>query len=864
MSAIDQLCDKITSEPRFVEDFELLQSRSLKSVLGIEEYTPILTDRLLRLIQAGALFAQSTNYKRRQLAFRIAVESLRYAEDLDGTNNAVRLIFSRLGNYPALAHAFSGFDVPNTIIHTAFMEIEHHKIENTVDNGSANIVLTDTQRDVWRLLTDGRSLALSAPTSSGKSYILKNYIKKIKQQDPTESLLYLVPSRALISQVSSDLEEYSNGYDVITIPLQIDSRGINAPVYVLTPERLQVLFTTSPSIAFSKIVVDEAHLIANGSRGVILHSVLREALERFEKPQFLFLSPQVRDPSIFGSVVGLPDIASVKTRDSPVAQNIIIIKSDAIKTQNIHFSIWNEGRELNIGTIKTAINLYNSHDRLIYLSRQLGRGSQSLIYSDGTATCEKYARRLRQVMLEEQDSLFGTGDGAANPVVSGPDSTADDLEKKEARIKLADFAKEIVHDSYYLAETVLDGIGYHYGRMPAALRLAVEHEFDQGNLDYIVCTSTLLQGVNLPARNIFMFNPMSGEDTPMTSVDFWNLAGRAGRLGRDFQGNVFLVDYIDWSSKPLDQPTDEIVRPALERILTDHLTDFLAYASSASEPSGASADFETTFSKLFRDLRTGRLESTLRSVSGLSDSHVSEIRDVLVKASERISLDPETLSISPQVSAYRQQQLYNYVIDKIAEKGPEYLIPLHPSTDWAKAISKLRPVFARVHKYLELNSNNTHVYWAPLALRWMKGDSYPVLIEAAIRYSKSKGERRSPATIIREVLLNVERGLRFRYVKLIGCYIAVLRRALTDTGYAAYVDRIPALLLYLELGAASQTMISLMGLGLSRHAARIVADLTLNREMGPTEAKILVQSFNVEASELSPYLKSEIQRVRLS
>jgi hypothetical protein len=62
----------------------------------------------------------------------------------------------------------------------------------------------------------------------------------------------------------------------------------------------------------------------------------------------------------------------------------------------------------------------------------------------------------------------------------------------------------------------------------------------------------------------------------MGPVDFWNLAGRAGRLGREFDGNVFLIDYGEWKPKLLDADRRTPVQPALVRAL-NRTQDFAAF-----------------------------------------------------------------------------------------------------------------------------------------------------------------------------------------------------------------------------------------------------------------------------------------------
>src|SRR5215213_5324354 len=73
--------------------------------------------------------------------------------------------------------------------------------------------------------------------------------------------------------------------------------------------------------------------------------------------------------------------------------------------------------------------------------------------------------------------------------------------------ELSQFVKDHVHPKYSLAETVRAGVGFHYGYIPSLVRKEIEHAFDEGHLHFIVCTTTLLKGVNLPARNLFMTRP---------------------------------------------------------------------------------------------------------------------------------------------------------------------------------------------------------------------------------------------------------------------------------------------------------------------------------------------------------------------
>lgn len=93
--------------------------------------------------------------------------------------------------------------------------------------------------------------------------------------------------------------------------------------------------------------------------------------------------------------------------------------------------------------------------------------------------------------------------------------------------KLVDIINEKVHEQYYLKYCLKKGIAYHFGGIPEEIKIKVEELYKLGFIKIIFCTSTLLEGVNLPAKNIFILSEKIGLSN-MTNVDFWNLAGRAG------------------------------------------------------------------------------------------------------------------------------------------------------------------------------------------------------------------------------------------------------------------------------------------------------------------------------------------------
>ncbi|MHC9889091.1 helicase-related protein [Corynebacterium diphtheriae] len=105
---------------------------------------------------------------------------------------------------------------------------------------------------------------------------------------------------------------------------------------------------------------------------------------------------------------------------------------------------------------------------------------------------------------------------------------------------LAKDIKRDVHEDYYLGGLIRRGVSYHIGYLPPAIRERIEDLFREGKISTLFCTSTLLEGVNLPADNLVITTNKLGR-AGMTAVDFKNLIGRVGRIEFNLYGNVFII-----------------------------------------------------------------------------------------------------------------------------------------------------------------------------------------------------------------------------------------------------------------------------------------------------------------------------------
>lgn len=92
------------------------------------------------------------------------------------------------------------------------------------------------------------------------------------------------------------------------------------------------------------------------------------------------------------------------------------------------------------------------------------------------------------------------------------------------------------------------GIFTHHGNTPHGIRLAVEHAMREELIRFVVCTSTLAQGVNLPIRYLIVTSVYQGLDR-IKVRDFHNLIGRAGRAGMHTEGSVLFADPVVYDKR---------------------------------------------------------------------------------------------------------------------------------------------------------------------------------------------------------------------------------------------------------------------------------------------------------------------------
>lgn len=843
---LDRLADRIWGHSSFHLELAALQRYSLtRRIADHGERDSFDLDALTRLLESATTLASSSCPDHREAAFRIVVAASEWAgEALPGINYVTLLSMSRLGNFPAMDYARRRFGISEEALPARELAENALRIEqNVVRFGRGEVILTNFQKRLWDELNASDTLGISAPTSAGKSFVLQGYARACLSDGRAQCVAFVVPSRALINQVSDDVSEWLGeeelDVELVTTPISRDTQLPSHALYVLTQERLQLLQIAHQELKIDVMFVDEAQSLGSGPRGVLLSSVVEEALRRNHSMKLFFAGPNLSDPGSVASMFGR-DVRSIETQEASVVQNIFFVDVSDEHPHKAKLSVLLETKKVFITEIETDQPLTDHKSKLINIALRVGAGGQSLLYAMGPKECEDIA-----IGLSDEEDITPTPD----------------------QEELSSFIKDAVHPNFYLAQAVERGVGYHYGRMPSLVRKAIEDAVAEGLIQYLVTTSTLLYGVNLPARNLFLHNPKTGQNQPISPTDFWNLAGRVGRLGKEFSGNIFLVDYGLWENDPMTGPKEKAVIPTLVRHVvdeTDNLVDYIR-DPDVKPPRDEADEYENSFTRLTQSFIAGELEETLTR-AGLEegDPRRDNIAAAIASAIQDKNINFNTLSKSPTVSIHRQQCLYDRLYASFRKKGAGYVLPKHPMD--GKAYEALLGCIKRCHdEVMKYNkSDKSHLYIAQLALKWMRGQPLPMIIDGSFKFSEERGKKPSWPSVIRSVMQEIESDLRFKYVRLFSCYNAVLEQVFIDNKRPDLVASIPAIPLYLEVGACSITMMSFMGLGLSRFTAGKLNNFPRRQDMSQAEAREWLRRQRLESLDLPSVSQKEIRQLRLA
>jgi hypothetical protein len=869
--AADALSDLIVARAEYAQDVLALETAVSErfltgsSEVEVDEH---LVDRLLRFAD---IMSHSTLPNHRESAYNL-IALLREFEELGGLSDRSRnraaavatAVLIELGNFPGLQTLSKGTDNSYALpLSRGILRAAKEVVQATSHGGAT---LTDTQYRIAERMRGEDYFSFSGPTSLGKSFILKDAIYDIVRRSDLDQhcVVVLVPTKALIGQTAADLRELLRDVPEVNIatfpslPLFL-RKTYPRTVFVLTPERL-LRYLSNAVRDIDYLIVDEAQKVIakNDARSSIYYHAIVEATRRFAT-KLVFASPSIRNPELFLELFGKATHGALAVYERTVAQQRYFV--DLIDGKQYHLSRVAGGA----GHLSEPPQAADAIDLITSLSGI----RKSIVYINSSAKSAEFALKLAETRPKVDDPRIGA---------------------------LILFVREHIHEDYFLIKTLQHGVAFHHGKMPQEVREKVEACFaDAGSpLQYVVCTSTLLEGVNLPAKNIFVLNDTHGP-SGFGKIDFENLAGRAGRLTHDFSGNVVCVRHESsgWGETrreliPRGEPIfaeSFLVNPGNKR---KDFTDIGHLLRGEPIPSNPSNDAKRTveqYSAILLLHVLGKQQTPLRS---LFLEKVSDGAKLLERAVGAFSGSEEVLRRAPGIQPKYQAAVW----DSLKAGDSTALISAGTTELTYELFEDVLARLGSIYNWIVEESGGTDPlvpskepgygarlrYWATLMSYWVMGDPLVLVLKRSIAYHAKQGTIKyrdygqSPYLIeesfrpddpkhinliIEETLRDLETGLRFKIISYLENYFDLAVQALGIEKAGLNVAKL------VEYGSSDPRVINLQEVGFSRGVA---LDLLTNWEQHLAfNGELELESVRVEsllaASGLSDETRAEVEDI---
>lgn len=382
-----------------------------------------------------------------------------------------------------------------------------------------NISLHPEQRKVLGLIEKNRGLIFSAPTSFGKTFIVFEYICRMQPQN----VVMIVPTLALIDEYKRKIiRQYKEKFSDYNIYLSIDPEKIydfsKKNIFIVTHDRVidESVATLFESIDF--LIIDEVYKLqkdSSNNRVLILNIAYYNMVKRSKK--YVLLAPFISGVENLDKLDDIP--AFYSTNFSPVVNDVKIY------------------------------NILDEKERNVYIDRILTSippQDNTLIYFPTVVAIDKF---IEQVHIQDQ-SL--------------------ELDDKPILKDFVSWARREVHPQWSIIKALEKGFLVHHGQLPLGIRMLELSLFNNPDSHFsrLICTSTLLEGVNTSAKNIIITKPCRSYNKTFDAFDFYNLVGRTGRLYQHYLG---VAHYIKTPQDPQYEKSAAV--KSIEFELTDNSID---------------------------------------------------------------------------------------------------------------------------------------------------------------------------------------------------------------------------------------------------------------------------------------------------
>lgn len=717
-------------------------------------------------------------------------------------------ILTRLWNFPSIQFIDKSWEIEKKIPLDIFVE---KQIKEEIQQVPFwKYIFTDSQYKIYQELLNHNNFSFSWPTSLWKSFLIESYIFEIAKSKK-ENIVLLVPTRALISQVSnklkSEFKEKLKDYKILTHPIipDIFYNWVNNFIFIFTPERFINYLWTNNNPKISYLFVDEAHKIISDkdSRSPLYYHALYQAQKKWIN--LFFASPNVPNPEIFLSVFGASPEDNLAIKELTVTQNRYYI--DLIDKKITFYSdLWNQY------LIDNQDLLLKNKFRIIY---ELWRDTKNIIYCNSVHNTISYSLHFLNLLsdIKDQGKLH-----RINEVI--------DLITKE------------LHEYYYLIPCLKKWVWFHFWSIPQRIRNLIEQLFQDKIIDYIFTTSTLLEWINLPAKNIFIIHDKIWRND-FKSIDFWNLAWRAGRLTKELSWNIICIreKESDWTNSEIlkNKAIEKLESQVLEwrKNFYQNINNSIIWEKfTKKKPSATEIEIWNHYWNILLYHHKKQFDSNLIT------NYTKKIKSIsnLEKIAKYLIIPNNLLLISSNIKARYQNEIFNQDSEELSSLPKEItyenckllLNKLYEVYNLKEEESHwTRPMFPD-----NVNHWSKIEYYAVIMEKWINSASLKRIISSTIKYKKKEGiiyinrnlesfDEKNPVhinQIINDLMFDIDNILRFKLENYFKNYYLILVEKLWAENAGCNWSE------FLEYWTNDKKMIELQNLWIERHLAKFILD----------------------------------------
>ena len=337
-------------------------------------------------------------------------------------------------------------------------------------------------REQSRLLTallDGKSVAVSAPTSFGKSFVIDSFIS-IKEPS---NVVILVPTIALADETRRRLQKkFGKRYKIITTA---DQSVAEANIFVFPQERVASYMDSLGEIDI--LIVDEFY----------------KASRDYDKE---------RSPALIKAIIELSKVAKQRYFLAP---NIDGLDENPF-TEGMEFL------RIDFNTVvldKVDLSAVIAKDDTKKNAALLGildnTSGKTLVYAGTYANVTRIGNLLMETLPDSNNNL---------------------------PVQFKSWLEKNYEPNWALTKLAGKGVGFHNGRLHRSLSQIQVKLFEEPNgLDQLVSTSSMIEGVNTSAENVVLWSNKNGR-AKINDFTYKNIIGRGGRMFRHFVGKIYILE----------------------------------------------------------------------------------------------------------------------------------------------------------------------------------------------------------------------------------------------------------------------------------------------------------------------------------